>query len=382
MNPMNEQMNNDKPVSEILPLEEVTQAIIIAAKRVRKPITEVIIVQQIVEELLNGGFSAEATEKLKNIFGTKFCVAKGLIEPTPVPTKKEKKEKTDKEKVTGEPAAVEKKPRKKPAPKKVAENPLTEPMPTNPTASQPTLDPIGQSEPLAVEEPAVVKEKKPRKKPAPKQVAENPITEPMPTNPTASQPELDPIGQSEPLAVEEPAVIVVKEKKPRKKPAPKPVAENPLTEPMPINPTASQPTLDPIGQSEPLVVEEPAAVKEKKPRKKPVPKQVAENPLTEPMPTNPTTCQPELDPIGQSEEPVIVVVKEKKPKKKVVSKQVVEIVTTEEKEEPSIEYEEELSAVPLVRQTNHLIPDGFSIDWKPELMEEELSDIDLEDDEE
>ena len=283
MNPMNEQMNNDKPVSEILPLEEVTQAIIIAAKRVRKPITEVIIVQQIVEELLNGGFSAEATEKLKNIFGTKFCVAKGLTEPTPVPTKKEKKEKkekTDKEKVTGEPAAV--------------------------------------------------KEKKPRKKPAPKQVAENPLTEPMPTNPTASQPELDPIGQSEPLAVEEPAVIVVKEKKPRKKPAPK---------------------------------------------------QVAENPLTEPMPTNPTASQPELDPIGQSEEPAVVVV-EKKPKKKVVSKPVVEIVTTEEQQEPSIEYEEELSAVPLVRQTNHLIPDGFSIDWKPELMEEELSDIDLEDDEE
>ena len=229
MNPMNEQMNNDKPVSEILPLEEVTQAIIIAAKRVRKPITEVIIVQQIVEELLNGGFSVEATEKLKNIFGTKFCVAKGLTEPTPVPTKKEKKEKTDKEKVTGEPAAVEKKPRKKPAPKQVAENPLTEPMPTNPPASQ-----------------------------------------------------------------------------------------------------------------------------------------------------------PELDPIGQSEEPAVVVV-EKKPKKKVVSKPVVEIVTTEEKEEqqePSIEYEEELSAVPLVRQTNHLSPDGFSIDWKPELMEEELSDIDLEDDEE
>ena len=330
MNPMNEQMNNDKPVSEILPLEEVTQAIIIAAKRVRKPITEVIIVQQIVEELLNGGFSAEATEKLKNIFGTKFCVAKGLTEPTPVPTKKEKKEKTDKEKVTGEPAAVkEKKPRKKPAPKQVAENPLTEPMPTNPTTSQPALDPIGQSEPLAVEEPAVVKEKKPRKKPAPKQVAENPLTEPMPTNPTASQPAFDPIGQSEPLAVEEPAVIVVKEKKPRKKPAPKQVAENPLTEPMPTNP---------VRQSEEPAVEEPA-----------------------------------------------VVVVEKKPKKKVVSKPVVEIVTTEEKEEqqePSIEYEEELSAVPLVRQTNHLIPDGFSIDWKPELMEEELSDIDLEDDEE
>jgi len=278
MNPMNEQMNNDKLVSEILPLEEVTQAIIIAAKRVRKPITEVIIVQQIVEELLNGGFSDEATEKLKNIFGTKFCVVKGLTEPTPVPTKKEKKEKkekTGKEKVIGEP------------------------------------------------------------------------------------------------------VIAVKEKKPRKKPAPKPVAE-----PMPTTPTTTQPVVDPIGQSEPPTVEEPAVVVEKKPRKKPVPKPVVENPLVEPMPTN----QPVVDPIGQSEEPAVVV-KVKKPKKKVVSKPVVEIVTTEEQQQPSIECEEQeqeekLTTVPLLRQTNHFSPDGFSIDWKPELMEEELSDIDLEEEDE
>ena len=72
-----------------MPVEQVTEAIVAAAKRVRKPKAEITIVEQIVSDILAGKFAEEAATHLKQIFGDEFCIKKGLMEK-PKKTRKPK----------------------------------------------------------------------------------------------------------------------------------------------------------------------------------------------------------------------------------------------------------------------------------------------------
>ena len=310
----------------VIPVEEVTQAIVTAAKRVRKTPVETTIVNQIVEGIQNGKFADEAAELLKTIFGTKFCVAKGLLAPEAKPKKERKPRKkvvvdadadadadaADGEQVnsqtpilnddTQKDSIKEKKPRKKAVkPVKLAE--VTE-----------------ESTEDATEEPT--KEKKPRKKPV-KSVA--PVVE-----------------ETTEEATEEPT----KEKKPRKK-AVKPVAPVEVTE-------------EPTKEATEEATEEPT--KEKKPRKKAV-KPVAND--TEDGETQTQTS---------NEEPV----KESKPRKRTVRTE-----TVIQQGEVTME-----DIIPITETANidqldiskKVIDQPLMDEWSEELVEEELSDIEPEED--
>jgi len=67
----------------IISEEELTHSIITSAKRIRNPPINTIIINKIIEELLNGKFSDEASNLLKDILGTKICLSKGLTEKKP-----------------------------------------------------------------------------------------------------------------------------------------------------------------------------------------------------------------------------------------------------------------------------------------------------------
>ena len=140
-----------------MPIEQVTEAIVAAAKRVRKPKAEITIVEQIITDLLAGKFAEEAAAHLKQIFGDEFCIKRGLMEK-PKKTRKPKatKEPVASEAVVSEPK--EKKARKPKAPKVDA--------PTTTTTSEEAVD-------------AEPKEKKARKPKAPKvaAVSEAPVSE-------------------------------------------------------------------------------------------------------------------------------------------------------------------------------------------------------------
>ena len=72
-----------------MPVEQVTEAIVAAAKRVRKPKAEITIVEQLITNILEGKFAEEAAALLKQIFGDEFCIKRGLMEK-PKKTRKPK----------------------------------------------------------------------------------------------------------------------------------------------------------------------------------------------------------------------------------------------------------------------------------------------------
>ena len=72
-----------------MPVEQVTEAIVAAAKRVRKPKAEITIVEQLIANILEGNFAEEAAALLKQIFGDEFCIKRGLMEK-PKKTRKPK----------------------------------------------------------------------------------------------------------------------------------------------------------------------------------------------------------------------------------------------------------------------------------------------------
>ena len=296
----------------VIPIEEVTQAIVTAAKRVRKTPVETTIVNQIVEDIQNGKFAGEAAELLKNIFGTKFCVAKGLMEPEAKPKK-------------------ERKPRKK------VETDATD-AEGEQVKSQSSQTPILNAD--STEE--ATKEKKPRKK------AVKPVTDESTEDCAAKEkkPRKKPVKESTEETTDESA-IVVKEKKPRKKPVKPVVAE------------AEAEAETSITDESDVVV-----VKEKKPRKKPV-KPVAEA---------------EAEAVAEADESLEEPVKEKKPRKRAVKPAATETVIeaivddiipiTENVFIDEVDIDDKVIQRPVL--------DEFSREWSEELLEEELSDIEPE----
>ena len=111
-------MSTEMPTTNVaaMPVEQVTQAIVAAAKRVRKPIAEITIVQQIVADILAGKFNEEAATQLKQIFGDEFCFKRGLMEK-PKKTRKPKAPKEASEAAVNSEEKKEKKARKTKAPK-------------------------------------------------------------------------------------------------------------------------------------------------------------------------------------------------------------------------------------------------------------------------
>ena len=110
-------MSTEMPTTNVvdMPVEQVTQAIVAAAKRVRKPKAEITIIEQIITDILAGKFAEEAATHLKQIFGDEFCIKRGLMEKP----KKTRKPKAPKEPVVSEatvvseaPAVTEEKPTK------------------------------------------------------------------------------------------------------------------------------------------------------------------------------------------------------------------------------------------------------------------------------
>jgi hypothetical protein len=124
-------MSTEMPTTNVvdMPVEQVTEAIVSAAKRVRKPKAEITIVEQIVADILAGKFAQEAATQLKQIFGDEFCIKRGLMEK-PKKARKPKAPKVVNEAPVNEaPSDNEEKPKKarKPkAPKVVSEEPVTE----------------------------------------------------------------------------------------------------------------------------------------------------------------------------------------------------------------------------------------------------------------
>lgn len=295
----------------VIPIEEVTQAIVTAAKRVRKTPVETTIVNQIVEDIQNGKFADEAAELLKNIFGTKFCVAKGLMEPEAKPKK-------------------ERKPRKK------VETDATD-LEGEQVKSQSSQTPVLNAD--STEE--ATKEKKPRKK------AVKPVTDESTEDCAAKEkkPRKKPVKESTEESTDESA-IVVKEKKPRKKPVKPVVAE-------------AEAEAETSITDESVVV----VVKEKKPRKKPV----------KPVPV-------EAEAEAVTDESIEEPVKEKKPRKRAVKPAATETVIeaivddiipiTENVFIDEVDIDDKVIQRPVL--------DEFSREWSEELLEEELSDIEPE----
>jgi hypothetical protein len=241
----------------VIPVEEVTQAIVTAAKRVRKTPVETTIVNQIVEDIQNGKFAGEAAELLKNIFGIKFCVATGLMEPEAKPKK-------------------ERKPRKK------VETDATDTEGEQQVKSQSSQTPVLNAD--STEE--ATKEKKPRKK------AVKPVT----------------------VVTDESTTVVVKEKKPRKKPV----------KPVPVEAEAEAEAEADESLEEP--------VKEKKPRKRAVKPAATE-----------TVIEATMDDIIPITENVVI---------------------------DEVDIDDKVIQRPAL--------DEFSREWSEELLEEELSDIEPE----
>jgi hypothetical protein len=105
-----------------MPVEQVTEAIVAAAKRVRKPKAEITIVEQIVSDILAGKFAEEAATQLKQIFGDEFCIKRGLMEK-PKKARKPKAQKVVFEEPIVEGEEKPKKVRKQKTPKIVSEEP-------------------------------------------------------------------------------------------------------------------------------------------------------------------------------------------------------------------------------------------------------------------
>jgi hypothetical protein len=329
-------MSTEMPTTNVIdmPVEQVTEAIVAAAKRVRKPKAEITIVEQIVCDILAGKFAEEAATHLKQIFGDEFCIKRGLMEK-PKKTRKPKAQKVVSEEPTvseGEEKPKEKKARKPKAPKVVSEA-------TEAIVSE------GEEKP---------KEKKVRKPKAPKVVVE-PISEAVVSEATVSE--------------EKP-----KEKKVRKPKAPKVV--EPVSEA--VEATVSEATV-----SEPVVSDSEEKPKEKKARKPKAPK--AEATVSEPVVSEATVSEP----VVSEEKPKVKKVTKKPISPKETTSVAIEAVVTEEKpkvkkvtKKPASPKETPAVAVVEATATPVLETDEFSENWgKPledELIEEELSDIEEE----
>lgn len=169
---------------------------------------------------------------------------------------------TKKEKKARKPRAKKQKVEETPA-EPQEETPVVEEQPSEPVEEPQPVEESPVEEPIVEEEPAPVKEKKPRKPRAKKQKVEEPQPEPEPVEET-------PAVEEEPVVEEQP----VKEKKPRKPRAKKektvetPIEETPAVEETPVEEPAPAVEEAPV-ESEPVLSESeaPAPVKEKKPRK-------------------------------------------------------------------------------------------------------------------
>ena len=140
---------NTVEMNTTLPVENITTAIVTAAKRSVKK--DAVIVTEIVEQIRAGSFPDETVAKLMEIFGHEFCVKKGFIA-------KEKKPRAKKT-----PAATEE-PKEPKEPTEPTEP--TEPKEKKPRAKKvkEVVTPTDETPVVTTEEPKEPKEKKPRAK--------------------------------------------------------------------------------------------------------------------------------------------------------------------------------------------------------------------------
>jgi len=204
-----------------MPVEQVTEAIVAAAKRVRKPKAEITIVEQIINDILAGKFAEEAASHLKQIFGDDFCIKRGLMEKP----KKVRKPKAPKVSTEAPPVSEpkEKKVRKPKAPKVSTEAPpVSEPKEKKvrkPKAPKVSTDALVSETPVE----ALVSET-----PVEALVSETPVEAPVsePKEKKARKPKAPTVSTDAPPVSETPVEVLVsepKEKKARKPKAPKAV---------------------------------------------------------------------------------------------------------------------------------------------------------------
>ena len=320
---------NNVITTDVITTDEVTQAIVIAAKRIRKPSPETVILNKIVEDLRDGKFAEDAAGLLKNIFGDKFCITKGLME-APKKEKKVKEVKVPKEikeKKTKEvKVPKEKKEKKVKVPKEPKEKKVKE---------QSTI--VEDTDTAAAADDKPKKEKKPRKK------ATMPVEESVV------------VTVDESLTGEEVATVATTIATTEATEATEATTEIPKKEKKPRKKASVEPSVDDITEAlGDMAIENKTKNKstttttEKKSKKK-------------------TTSNDEVVVVDESSAPVAsltpvapvapVDAPKKKDKKEKMPKKSTD------------KLQEEVVAV---------IPDEFSAEWTEELVEEELSDIEEE----
>jgi glucan-binding YG repeat protein len=146
-------MSTEMPTNVInIPVEQVTEAIVAAAKRVRKPKAEITIVEQIISDILAGKFAEETTAHLKQIFGDDFCIKRGLMEKPKKIRKTKARVVADAQSKETDAQSKEKKARKPKAPKEAS------------VEDKPKVKKVSKTKESPVEAPVKEKPKKAQKK--------------------------------------------------------------------------------------------------------------------------------------------------------------------------------------------------------------------------